>query len=70
MGKRVKWKIKRAKAKKALSNLDYKRLAYDWGNIDWDEGWDSVPYKKKLIWRHQQRKWRTWKYNRKTQYKT
>tara|TARA_R110002050_G_scaffold34397_8_gene86825 strand:+ start:337 stop:549 length:213 start_codon:yes stop_codon:yes gene_type:complete len=70
MTRRKNKKISRAKTKEALNNLDYKRLAYNWSDIDWDLGWDSIgKYNKKLIWRQQQRKWRTWKYNRKTQYK-
>ena len=54
---------------------DKKLIPWD-HDIDWDYGWDAKPnyrsgfkQSNKLIWQCEYRKWRSWKYNRKTQYK-
>lgn len=68
-------RINRARAKKSISRKEYRYNAWD-HDIDWDYGWDAKPnyrsgfkQSNKLIWQCEYRKWRSWKYNRKTQYK-
>jgi hypothetical protein len=70
-------KINRFRSKYSTNNKEYKYLAHEWADIDWDYGYNAkVSYgeswakrRGKMMWQNQYRQWRTWKYNRKTQYK-
>ena len=69
-------RVNRARSKKSTNNKEYKYYAYEWADIDWDYGWNAMPDytrgfkpKRKFVWKSQWREWRSWKHNRKTQWK-
>lgn len=71
-------RINRARSKNSTSSKEYKYYAYELANFDWDYGWNAMNMSKrnrwakhnsKLIWKCKWREWRSWKYNRKTQWK-
>lgn len=69
-------RINRARAKFSTNNKEYKYLAHQWADIEWDYGWNAMfnysggfKPSRKLIWKAKWREWRSWKYNRKTQWK-
>lgn len=66
----------RAKLKKANNNNEYRLLMFNFEYPPYyEEGWSvwksrgTRRYKKKQLYKYQVRMYKTWKYNRKTQYK-
>ena len=53
----------RKEKEKCFTSKHYKTLYYD---HDWDLGWN---WKNNTNPNHKSREWKTWKYNRKTQYR-
>lgn len=71
-------RINRARSKDSTNRKEYKCYAHHWSDIEWDYGWNAMVRSKhrsgfkppkKLIWKSQWRAWRSWKHNRKTQWK-